>query len=70
LLERYRVSFNDFREGMENSNLASSKAELFKSTLGGKLRNGRQAYDKLKFFEKLYFEQTKEIGRLLEEWPY
>jgi hypothetical protein len=65
------MAYLDFRERMESSTLSNSKAELFKSTLGGsKLRNSRQAYDKLKFFEKLYFEQMREIGRLLEEWPY
>lgn len=71
LLERYRVAYLDFRERAESSSLSSSKAELYKSALGGsKLRNSRQAYDKLKFFEKLYFDQMREVARLLDEWPY
>lgn len=57
----------DFKEKVESRALSNSKAELFKSTLGGsKLRNTRQAYDKLKFFEKLYFDQMRDIGRLLD----
>jgi hypothetical protein len=36
--------------------LGSSKTDIFKSSIGsGKIRNSRQSYDKLKFFEKIYF---------------
>ena len=62
-IAHFIVKFEDYCEQCGNKN------ESIRSSMINKIRNSKEYYDKLKYFEKIYQEQTIFIDKVFAEWP-
>jgi len=50
--------------------MGNSKLESVRGSIVNKLRNSRELFDKLSFFQKIYLDQMSFVDDLFTEWPY
>lgn len=65
LIKKFKLRYEDYCQDMGNN-----KLENIRGSIINKLRNSRELFDKLSYFQKIYLEQLSYVDDIFSEWPY